>query len=282
MKDILISGGCGFIGSHLLEELIKNRNYNITIVDDLSTGKYSNISFCLDSKNLINFYFHKIQDCKINKQFDIIYHLAAKANTREKGLKDFEDNVIATEAITKLLKPNGRIIFSSSCAVYGDQAIVTEESPFQPISPYGYSKVVNELTIKRDCKYYNIYRFSNVFGERQDGSNEKGLIGVIEYCLKNNKTIEVFNKGRNYRDYIYVKDVVRALLLPIQRDILQVGRNKLYNTLELVELAGLNYKYGQNNKEVDIIKLNNSKLIRLGWNHTIEVVDYINNLKNEI
>lgn len=277
MTNILVTGGAGFIGSHLLEELIRNKDRHITVIDDLSTGKIDNI------KNLIkniDFYKTKIQNFKLNKKFDIIYHLAAKANTREKGLKDFEDNVLATEAVTKMLKPNGHIYFSSSCAVYGNQPFVTEQSPFKPISPYGYSKWMNESTIKLNCKNWTIFRFGNVFGERQDGSTEMGLVGVISYNLKRNTEMEVFNAGENERDYIYVKDVAKALISVGNQDIFQVSQNKTYKTIELVNLSGVKYKIGKNNTEVNSIQLDNTKLKGLGWNPTLSVQDYILKIKN--
>lgn len=271
MKEVLVTGGAGFIGSHLVEELAKNKDYHITVIDDLSTGDFKNIKFTPK----LDFYFEKIQNFTYPIRFDLIYHLAAKANTREKGLKDFEDNVMATEAVVKLLKPNGHIYFSSSCAVYGNQKEVTEQSPFKPISPYGYSKWMNELTIKTNCKNYTIFRFSNVFGERQDGSNEMGLIGVIDYHLKNNKKMLVFNHGDNFRDYIYVKDVVKALTTIDKKDIFQIGSNNIYNTLDLVKLSGVKWKYGRDNNEVDSIRLDNTKIKKLGWKPTLEVTEYI-------
>lgn len=276
MKEVLITGGCGFIGSHLIEELIKNKNYNITITDDLSTGKIDNIRKFASKIILIP---KRIQDWKTNYKFDIIYHLGAKANTREKGMGDFIDNVNATEAVTKLLKPNGKIVFSSSCAVYGNQKYVTENSSMQPISPYGYSKWMNELTIKNNCKNWTIFRFSNVFGERQDGSNEMGLIGILDYCLQNNKEIEVFNNGENERDFIYVKDVVKALTIIHKKDIFQVSQNKTYKVSDLVKLSGVKYKLGRYNKEVKSIQLDNSKIKKEGWKPTLEVTDYIKRIK---
>jgi len=194
-------------------------------------------------------------------------------------MKDFIDNVMATEAVVKLLKPDGHIYFSSSCAVYGNQAVVNEESSFQPISPYGYSKWMNELTIKDNCKNYTIFRFSNVFGERQDGSKEMGLIGVIEYHLKNNKNMHVFNQGENRRDFVYVKDVVKALTTIDKKDIFQIGQFKNYKTLDLVKQSGVKWQYGESNSEVDSIKLDNRKLKKEGWKPTLDVTKYIRRIK---
>jgi len=274
MKKILVTGGCGFIGSHLLEELVKNKNYKITIIDDLSTGNKSNMIHLLPLTNIC-LYSERIQDLIIDEKYDIIYHLAAKANTREVGLGDFIDNVESTEAVVKLLKPNGHIYFSSSCAVYGNQVIATEESPFKPISPYGYSKWMGELIIKNNCKNWTIFRFANVFGERQDGSNEMGLLGVISYHIKKNIKMNVFNNGENERDYIYVKDVVKAMLDTHKKDVFQVGSFKTYKTIDIVEFSGVDYQFSGNNNEVKSIKLDNTKLRKLGWNPTLNVMDYI-------
>jgi len=276
MKEVLVTGGAGFIGSHLVNELIKNKNYNITVIDDLSTGKLENLPI---SNKYITLDINRIQDSKINKKFDIIYHLGAKANTREKGMNDFIDNVMATEAVVKMLKPNGHIYFSSSCAVYGDQKFVNEESPFQPISPYGYSKWMNELTIKDNCKNWTIFRFSNVFGERQDGSNEMGLIGVIEYHLKNDKVMKVFNQGENYRDYIYVEDVVNAMTTINKKGIFQIGSNRAYNTLDLVKTSGVKWTWGDCNNEINSIRLDNNKIRKLDWKPSLSVTEYIKRIK---
>jgi UDP-glucose 4-epimerase len=139
---------------------------------------------------------------------------------------------------------------------------------------------MNELTIRLNCKNWTIFRFGNVFGERQDGSTEMGLVGVISYNLKHNTEMEVFNNGENERDYIYVKDVVKALISVSNQDIYQVSQNKTYKTIELINLSGVKYKIGRNNTEVNSIQLDNTKLKQLGWSPTLSVIDYINKIKN--
>ena len=279
MKKVLVTGSAGFIASHLLEELVKNKDYRIDMVDDLSTGNKDNVKKYFGGERT-RFYQCKIQDFPSIEDYDIIYHLAAKANTRATGLVEFEDNIMATESVTKMLKPNGHLIFSSSCAVYGNQAIVDENSPYCPISYYGCSKQVNELTIKTNCKNYSIFRFANVFGERQDGSTEMGLIGVIDYNIKNKTTMSVYNKGENRRDYIYVKDVVNALVnFAYDKEVMQVGSFVTNNTLDLVKLSGVDWVFGACNTEVDSIQLNNTKLKSKGWKPTLTVTDYIKRLK---
>jgi len=280
-KEILITGGAGFIGSHLVEELCKYKNYNITVIDDLSTGKLDNLPTPSILKKPIELYIDKIQNVKLDKKFDLIWHLAASISTRETGMEGYINNVMATEVTTKMLKPNGHIYFSSTYAIYGKQKYVSENSTIKPISPYGYAKWMNELTIKDNCKNWTIFRFSNVFGERQNGSEDMGLIGIIEYNLKNNTAIKVFNKGKNSRDYTYVKDIVKALTTINKKDIFQLGRSETYNTLKLVKLSGVKWSYGDCNDEVNSIKANNTKILQEGWKPTLSVTEYIERLKNE-
>lgn len=274
-RKILITGGMGFIGSHLTEQVSKDRKVELTVIDDFSTGRLSNLQF-LNKGKVVG---ARVQDWRTEDKFDIIYHLAAKANTRAVGDEEAIDNIDSTRAVVKLLKPEGHIIFSSSCAVYGNQKLVTEDSAFNPISTYGCSKWLNELHIKSHCKNYTIFRFGNVFGERQDGSTEMGLVGVIEYCKKNKKKLTVFNKGQDYRDYIYVKDVVRALTSIREKDIFQVSHCSAHKTLDLVELSGVKYKFGKSNPEVNYILLDNKKLMGTGWRPTLKVTDYIRSIE---
>ncbi len=275
MKRVLVTGGAGFIGSHLVEELLKDKSLDVNVVDDLSTGSLHNLRLINKAVKLRK---GRIQDLKFLGYFDIIYHLAAKANTRAVGDEEAIDNIDSTRAVVKLLKPDGRIVFSSSCAVYGNQRCVTETSRFSPISTYGCSKWLNELHIKANCKNYTIFRFGNVFGERQDGSTEMGLVGIIDYNRYRGKTIVVFNKGEDYRDYIYVKDVVKALTTITDKDIFQVSNSRAYRTLALVEASGVKYKLGKSNPEVGFILLDNSKLLAKGWKPTLDVMDYIRKL----
>ncbi len=281
MKEVLVTGGAGFIGSHLVEELIKNKNYNITVVDTLSTGKMSNIKESLFSGKVF-LMISKIQQLNYKEKFDIIYHLGAKANTREKGMDDFINNAMATEAVTKMLKPNGRIIFMSSCVIYGNQKFVTEESPLQPTTPYGYSKWMNELIIKNNCKNYTIFRCANVFGERQGGSNKGGLIGIISYHLKNKTIIPIFSQGESNRDYVYVRDVVKAIIIINKKGTFQIGQNKTYNTLDLVKLSGVEWHYGGYGSEATSIKVDNTKIKKEGWKPTLEVTEYIRRIKRDL
>ncbi len=274
MKEVLVTGGAGFIGSHLVEELIKNKNYKITIVDTLSTGKMSNIKESLFSGKVF-LMINKIQQLKYKEKFDIIYHLGAKADVREKGMEGFVNNAMATEAVTKMLKPNGHFYFTSSCVVYGDQRFVTEESPLRPTTPYGYSKWMNELIIKDNCKNYTIFRCANVFGER----NRRGLISIIGSHIKNNKVMQVFNQGEDWRDYIYVKDVVKVLTAITKKGIFNIGQNQIYNTLDLVKLSGVKWVYGAYEKKAISVKVDNTKLKKEGWNPTLTIIQYIKGAK---
>lgn len=223
---IILTGGAGFIGSHLADKLLK-LNHEIFILDDLSSGNAYNLqSEC--RKNLFRYDIcDKYYVSKIFEEVkpDVVYHLAAQINVRKSiqdPTQDAEINTIGTlnvlnECIKHQVK---KIIFSSSGgAIYQDnnELIKTENSAIQPVSPYGISKYTAEQYINF---YKNIYgldatilRFSNVFGERQNSKGEAGVLSIFINNLLNNQPITVFGDGEQTRDYVNVHDVVDALVL---------------------------------------------------------------------
>lgn len=219
---VLITGGAGFIGSHLSDKLLE-LNHEVFIIDDLSSGDLNNLqSRChffqveICNKNSIADVFQKIKP-------DIVYHLAAQINVRKSiidpGL-DAEVNIIGTLNILNECVKNKvkKIIFSSSGgAIYRDDEdfIKTESSIIQPASPYGISKWAGEQYIRFYKEIYGldytILRLSNVYGPRQNSKGEAGVISIFVNNAKNNRTLTVFGTGEQVRDYIYVEDVVNAM-----------------------------------------------------------------------
>jgi len=222
---ILLTGGAGFIGSHLSDKLLF-LNHEVFIIDDLSSGSMYN----LQSECRKNLFRHDICDkyymSKVFEQVkpDIVYHLAAQINVRKSiqdPILDAEINTIGTlNILNECVKNNvKKVIFSSSGgAIYQDnqEIIKTENSIIQPTSPYGISKYTAEQYINF---YKNIYgldgtilRFSNVYGPRQ-GGGESGVLSIFINNLLNNKPLTVFGDGEQTRDYVNVYDVADALLL---------------------------------------------------------------------
>lgn len=224
---VLVTGGAGFIGSHLVDKLVE-LNYDVIVLDDLSSGKSENINTNAYSvKGSINdteiledlFSFHK---------FDYVYHLAAQINLRKSisdPAADANTNIIGSLAIIKMCLKYcvKKIIFSSTGgAIYSP----TEELPFtestlaKPNSPYGLSKLTVEsyLQIIKNIHGldYVALRYSNVYGPRQNAHGEAGVISIFIDRLKRGLDLTVYGDGNQTRDFVYVQDVVNANILALE------------------------------------------------------------------
>jgi len=224
MNRVLITGGAGFIGSHFVEELVNQDNCEIVVVDNLSTGKLSNIEKYLD-----RIYFVKgdILDLPLMREIfkhriNTIIHLAAELRVPVSIEKPEFVNEVNVNGTINLLNMAGvygsEFIFASSCAVYGKKnSAVSETSVTSPISPYGVSKLSAEYYIKCFSKLYGInsliFRFFNVYGNRQNADSPySGVISVFLKNMKANKICKIYGTGRQCRDFVYVKDLVRAVM----------------------------------------------------------------------
>jgi UDP-glucose 4-epimerase len=220
--NILVTGGAGFIGSHLADKLIA-KNHRVIIVDDLSTGKRANIN------PKAKFYKIKIQSSKLSPIFkkekpEIIFHLAAQMDVRKsitQPLFDAETNILGSiNLIENSVKHKAKkfIFISSGGAIYGDEVKIPtpEESLELPISPYGIAK----LTVEKYLYYYNHQyrlpslnlRLANIYGPRQDSMGEAGVVAIFCGQLKKSKALSINGSGKQTRDFVYVADVVLACL----------------------------------------------------------------------
>ena len=232
---ILVTGGVGFIGSHIVDAYI-NLGYKVVVIDNLSTGFRKNLN------PKAKFYKVDIGDLpKIEKIFQkekpqIVNHHAAIAEV-VKSLRDplptLNVNVIGT---INLLLAAGKIrvkkfIFSSTGgAIYGqpDKIPADENTPAIPLSPYGLSKLLGEECIKFYAKHYGfdylIFRYPNVYGPRQNPKGEAGVVAIFSGLIKNNKRPIIFGDGAKTRDYVYIDDIVRANVIGLKR-----GKNEIFN-----------------------------------------------------
>lgn len=226
---VLITGGAGFIGSHIADELIKN-DFKVSIIDNLSTGKLENIN--------PNATFYKMDILKddLSSIFElqmpqIVIHLAAQisvAQSVQDAVFDANENIIGTLKILDYCKKynTDKIIASSSAAVYGDLiSPLKEDMKLSPLSNYGISKLTMEKYIEISGMDYLICRFSNVYGERQAADGEAGVVTIFENAMKNNENITIFGDGNQIRDFIYVKDVAKIVHNLIEQNV----RNKTLN-----------------------------------------------------
>lgn len=255
-KNILITGGLGFIGSHIADALMENNN--ITIVDNLSTGNIKNLS----NPDHENLKIVKQDICDTNlddltKDTDYIFHLAAMASVPLSVENPIECNEINVNATVKLLKSAvnnnvKKIIFSSSSAVYGENRNMPlkETEPLMPTSPYAASKASCEVYLKSFYESYGLnytaLRYFNVFGPKQDKNSQyAAVIPNFISALLEGKQAVIYGDGEQTRDFVYVGDIVRANISACESDyngVVNVASgekltiNKLYeivkNTLE--------------------------------------------------
>jgi len=224
MSRYLITGGCGFIGSHLAEELLQAGHY-VRIIDDLSTGKLENVP---DDCDVI---VGDIADTTLVKKCmpDVsgVYHLAAVSSVQksnEDWLGTHRTNLTGTINILDAARPNKTpVVYASSAAVYGDNADMplTERSALRPLTAYGADKMGSELHARVASFVHGVpttgMRFFNVFGERQDpNSPYSGVISIFADQIIKQQAITIFGDGEQTRDFIYVKDVVRHLMAAMQ------------------------------------------------------------------
>lgn len=220
---MLVTGGAGFIGSHVVEELLAC-NYEVIIVDNLTTGFERNIS-----KEAI-FYNMDINQPEIECVFeqekpDYIIHLAAQVSVQasmDNPHADFNTNTAGTVRLLTLAKQYNvkRLVFSSTAAVYGEPSYlpIDEHHLTHPQSYYSLSKFTAEKYIEFYGKYnklnYCILRFSNVYGPRQNANGEAGVVSIFIDRLLASDELKIFD-GSQTRDFVYVKDVARACRLSL-------------------------------------------------------------------
>lgn len=278
MIKVLVTGGAGFIGTNLIEKLV-DKKYEITVIDNLSYGDINNLEGFKDKINFIQHdvcdydFVHKILD----ENFDYIYCLAAVASVADSVRRPYQTHLVNQEAIINMLeylrinhlKPN-KFVFTSSAAVYGNypESPKLEDGRVHPITPYAIDKYATERFVLSYGNLYNIptvaVRLFNVFGPFQRADSDySGVLSIIADCLLNNRTFTIFGDGEQTRDFVYVKDVVNALVYIAEnvesRDVYNIGYGKsitLNNVVEKLEqISGrkINISY-QESRKGDITK----------------------------
>lgn len=222
MTSFLVTGGAGFIGSHITQELVQN-NHKVRILDNFSTGKMDNLSgFRDDIEILEGDLRNPDQVRRAVSKINVIFHEAAFVSNPQSILDPiacFEINVHGTETLLEEARKAGvkRIILASSSAVYGntDEYPLSENCGFNPMSPYSASKCINEVYAGMYTRAYGLevvsLRYFNVFGPRQNPDSEyAAAIPIFIRCLMDGKPITIFGDGGQTRDLIFVRDVVQA------------------------------------------------------------------------
>ena len=241
---ILVTGGAGFIGSHLVALLVSSGE-EVEVLDDLSSGRAENIS---SSVPLIRMDINdeKLAEVVAAGQFDAIVHLAAQTmvdTSIKEPKRDMQINIAGTLNVLEAARLGGvrRVVFASTAASYGDVATdklpIRETEPLNPLSFYGLSKVTVEKYLELYQKLfgleYVVLRFANVYGERQGMGGEGGVISIFAKLIAENKAIKIFGSGGQTRDFVYAGDIARGIYSALR----SINANEVYNLCTATETS---------------------------------------------
>ncbi|RRK09247.1 NAD-dependent epimerase/dehydratase family protein [Lactiplantibacillus garii] len=236
----LVTGGAGFIGSHLVDHLVE-QGMEVVVVDDLSMGALHNIKHQDD----VTIYVKDVRDGLFMQQMlqeerpDYIYFLAAVASVADSIERPAETHSVNHTAVFQMLEyirktemPIKQFLFTSSAAVYGNlpELPKREDSRVDPLSPYAIDKYATERFVLTYGELYDLptvcVRFFNVYGPGQNpASPYSGVLSILTDCFENQKPFTLYGDGKQTRDFVYVEDVIQALLLITKRE----ARDQVFN-----------------------------------------------------
>ena len=235
MPRALVTGGAGFIGSHVTDRLLAE-GFAVTVLDDLSAGSRDNVASAADFSQL-DITSRSAAELVADTQFDLIVHAAAQMDVRKSvaaPLYDAATNVLGTLNLLEAIRVSGRtprfVYTSTGGALYGDFEPTphTETISKDPASPYGVSKLAAEYYLAFYSRTfgldYGAVRFGNVYGPRQDPGSGAGVIGIFCDRILDGLPLTIYGDGRQTRDYTYVSDIVNAVWLVSKADLPPPGK----------------------------------------------------------
>jgi UDP-glucose 4-epimerase len=238
----IVTGGAGFIGSHVVQALLA-RGDEVRVLDDLSSGKRENLA---DGARLYEGDVRRdAESVFADVRPEVCFHLAAQIDVRvsvERPDFDADVNVIGTLHVLEAARRHGaKLVFSSTGgAIYGEcERPATEDHPRLPLAPYGVSKLCAEEYIAMYNRLHGsthvALRYGNVFGPRQDPHGEAGVVAIFMNALRDGRTPRIFGDGTQTRDYVFVTDVVAATLAAAEHDggVFNVGTGVETSVLDL-------------------------------------------------
>jgi UDP-glucose 4-epimerase len=290
-KKILITGGAGFIGSHLVDSLCDSNH--IVIFDNLSSGKIEKVRHNLEKENVkfVKGDLTKRQDLfKVMDDYDVVFHLAANPEVKIGELKThFQENIYATYNLIEMLKEINTeiVVFTSSSTVYGEpEKIPTPEDygPLKPISFYGAAKLACESMLSAFSSYNEskvvVLRLANVVGKRMERGVVKDFINKLKL---NPRKLEILGNGLQEKSYIHVEDCINGILTATEKsknkfDVFNVGSEDRLKVIDIARIVleemgikntGFVFIDKFNGRgwkgDVKLMQLSIEKLKRLGW-----------------
>lgn len=294
--NIFVTGGAGFIGSHLVDSLVRN-GHSVTVYDNLSSGNTLFIQHHLQQKEITFINADLLDLTRVNNAIrghDVVFHLAANPHVRlgEKQTDlDLNQGIIATYNVLESMRQNGikKIIFSSSSVVYGETqepSLLEIYGPTFPISLYGAGKLGGEGLISAFCGTFDfqawIYRFANIVGAR---GTHGVIVDFIEKLRKNPLELEILGDGRQCKPYLYVSDCVDGILFGFthSNEKIQLFNLSCDTTTTVTRIAemvteemglrNVSFKYtgGVRGWKGDVprFQLDAHKINKLGWKATL-------------
>jgi len=253
MGRVIVTGGAGFIGSHLAEELV-SRGYDVTILDDLSTGKMDNIEGLLNKENA-EFIHGSITDLSLLRELfqgvEYVFHQAALARVPrsiEDPLSTNEVNIRGTLNVLLAARENGinKVIYASSSSVYGDASSLPqrEDMPLNPLSPYALTKLAGEYYCNIFSQIYGLstvcLRYFNVYGSRQDPYSQYSTV-IPAFIGRVSESLPpiIFGDGEQSRDFTFIEDVVQANIMAVENNaegVYNIGCGRSTTINQLAEI----------------------------------------------
>ena len=298
-KNVLVTGGSGFIGSNLVDRLVLF-GYNVHVIDDLSTGlvcnqntnaSYSHLDLCDHIENTT-----EIQNILETKHIDIVYHLAASADiflSVNNPETVYKINVLTSISLLQAcIKANvKKFIFSSTSAVYGEPEYlpVDEKHITKPISPYGLTKLGFEQYINYCSEFcdikFTVFRFPNIYGYRQRPDLEGGVIAIYKTLIDKKRALKIFGDGCQTRDWVHVDDIIDACVKILdsshKNELFLLGSDTKTSINQLIDIfkeqvgcvGRLNYMSERNGDIRDMVMTFEKAKLMLQWSPKINLKD---------
>lgn len=301
--NILVTGGCGFIGSNLVDRLCVSQNYNVIVIDNLSSDAHDQFYY---NKNAVYYKDDITNKHVVNGIFerhrpDYVFHLAAEAriqNCINDPTKAFNTNTVGTQNILEACRlfKTKRVMFSSTSAIYGLVDIIPQTETQSPncLNMYSYSKLFSEGLFKLYSEMYDVdsvcFRYFNVYGPRQPVRGSYApVIGVFSRQKKMEDPMTIVGDGLQTRDYIHVSDVVNANIAAMNHqsklnaEIVNIGTGTSFSVLDLAIQMGGEYNHilpRQGEARHTLADITKAKQL-LNWEPNKKLLDYLQNKEYE-